>query len=85
MLFLKVFDATSMVQLEQLELLTLEKKMKEQEENVFIGKILDQKNQQIKAEWIKKNAKKKKRKDKSIGESDGERAQDAPSSPLQAE
>ena len=59
-----VFEATSIVQLEQLELLHVQSNLEVQEEGVFIGKILDQKNQQIKAEWIKRNAKNKNRRGK---------------------
>ena len=55
------FNASSIVLLEHFELNEVEKGVKREESDAFINKILDQKTQQIKAEWIKKNAKKKKK------------------------
>ena len=53
------FNAASMVLLEHFELNEVEKGVKREESQAFINKILDQKTQQIKAEWIKKNSRKK--------------------------
>jgi len=56
------FLAASIIQLEHFELQEHEKGAKKAESDLFIGGILDQKNQQIKAEWIKRNAMKKMKK-----------------------
>ena len=53
------FNASSIILLEHFELNEVEKGVKREESDAFINKILDQKTQQIKAEWIKKNARKK--------------------------
>ena len=50
------FDAISVIQLEQFELRDIEARSRFDKNNDFMSKILDQKNQQIKAEWIKKKA-----------------------------
>jgi hypothetical protein len=58
----KSFDAALTVQMEQLELESIEMHQKQRSEDAFIEKILEQKTQQIKAEWIKRNAKRIKNK-----------------------
>ena len=55
------FNAATFIQLEHFELREIERGVKRSDNNMFISKILDQKNQQIKAEWIKRNSKKKMR------------------------
>jgi len=58
--FLKeYFNAASIISLEQSELDEMEQDVKREESENFVNKILDQKQQQIKAEWIKRNSKKK--------------------------
>ena len=56
------FNAASIVMLEHFELMEIEKSVKREESDAFINKILDQKTQQIKTEWFKKNARKHKTK-----------------------
>merc|ERR1711871_1615884 len=56
------FNAASIVMLEHFELMEIEKCVKQEESDAFINKILDQKTQQIKTEWYKKNARKHKTK-----------------------
>ena len=51
-----VFEATRTVQFEQMELAVQKLSDKKMEEDVFIDHILQQKNQQIKSEWLKKKA-----------------------------
>lgn len=50
------FDASISTQLEQMDLLSWEDGRKKGEENVYIDGILTKKQQQIKAEWLKKNS-----------------------------
>jgi hypothetical protein len=50
-------DAATTVQLEQKELYIAEERLKKEEEDEFIDQIITKKNQQIKAEWLKKNGK----------------------------
>eukprot|EP01041_Mallomonas_annulata_P000888 gene888-1723_t len=52
----KLFDAARSVQFEQMELVAVARRMKQSEENVFIGHIIQQKNQEIKSEWLKRKA-----------------------------
>jgi hypothetical protein len=51
------FDAALEVQLEQMELRSEAKRDQMRENDTFVGSILDQKHQQIKAEWLKRKAK----------------------------
>ena len=51
------FDAAASVQLEQLELRAELQRLKNAQNAAFVGGILDQKQQQIKAEWLKRKAK----------------------------
>jgi hypothetical protein len=51
------FDASMALQVEQMKLYNENEYLKKQNENNFINQILTKKNQQIKAEWLKKNAK----------------------------
>jgi hypothetical protein len=62
------FLAASMVQLEHFELQDHDKDTKRAESDQFIGGILDQKNKQIKAEWIKRNSLKKMKKQPGSGD-----------------
>lgn len=50
------FEATQAAQFEQMELQALDKRIKVKSEDAFMGQILRQKHQQIKSEWLKKNA-----------------------------
>jgi hypothetical protein len=51
------FDTSIALQVEQMKLYNENEYLKKQNENNFINQILTKKNQQIKAEWLKKNAK----------------------------
>ncbi len=51
------YDASIALQVEQMKLYHENEFLKKQSENQFIDQILTKKNQQIKAEWLKKNAK----------------------------
>jgi hypothetical protein len=53
----RAFDAAQAVQLEQMELRDEDERNKIHTEDVFIDQILVKKTQQIKAEWLKRNAK----------------------------
>jgi hypothetical protein len=53
----RAFDAAQAVQLEQMELRDEDQRNKMHTEDVFIDQILVKKTQQIKAEWLKRNAK----------------------------
>jgi hypothetical protein len=55
----RAFDAAQAVQLEQMELYDEDQRNKMHTEVVFIDQILVKKTQQIKAEWLKRNAKMK--------------------------
>ncbi len=55
----RAFDAAQAVQLEQMELHDRDQRMKKDGEDGFIDQILVKKQQQIKAEWLKRNAKNK--------------------------
>ena len=50
------FDASAAVQLEQLELKSELQRLSNAQNDAFVGGILEQKQQQIKAEWLKKKA-----------------------------
>jgi len=50
------FDASISTQLEQMELLAWDEGRKRGDENMYIDGILTKKQQQIKAEWLKKNS-----------------------------
>lgn len=52
----KLFQAARAVQFEQMELVACSQRMKQASEGVFMGRILQQKNQEIKAEYYKKKA-----------------------------
>jgi hypothetical protein len=56
------FEAAVATQFEQMELQSLDIQQKVKIEDKFMGQILRQKNQQIKSEWLKKNAHKEKTK-----------------------
>ena len=49
------FDASQAVQLEQMELFDEDQRMGKETEDHFMGQIITKKNQQIKAEWLKRN------------------------------
>lgn len=51
------FDAAIAAQTEQMELYDEEEQIKKDDENHFIDQVLTKKHQQIKAEWLKRNAK----------------------------
>jgi hypothetical protein len=51
------YDAAMALQIEQMKLFNENEDLKKQSENAFLDQILTKKNQQIKAEWLKKNAK----------------------------
>ncbi len=51
------FDAALATQTEQMELYDEEEQIKKDDENLFINQVLTKKHQQIKAEWLKRNAK----------------------------
>lgn len=53
----RYFEAARIVQFEQMELHALDQRLKKNQENVFINSIVQKKNAQIKAEWLKKNSK----------------------------
>jgi hypothetical protein len=55
----RIFDAVLSVQMEQMALDQEQGELDDQQINAFHDHILDIKNQQIKSEWLKKNAKKK--------------------------
>lgn len=50
------FDAAIATQTEQMELFEEEENIKKDDENQFIQQVLTKKHQQIKAEWLKRNA-----------------------------
>jgi hypothetical protein len=90
------FDAAMALQVEQMKLFNENEDLKKQNENLFLEQILTKKNQQIKAEWLKKNAKggfknknKKNNSRKSTANNDGNQQQNqgeipsVPASPSQ--
>ena len=61
------FEAAQASQFEQMELNSIDKRNKVKSEGAFMGQIIRQKNQQIKSEWLKRNAHKEKTGRKQIG------------------
>jgi len=53
------FDASQAVQMEQMELFDEDQRTKKELEDQFMGHIITKKNQQIKAEWLKRNGRTK--------------------------
>ena len=51
-----LFEAARAIQFEQMELVAISDRNKHSKEQVFIGQILQQKNQEVKSEWLKRKA-----------------------------
>jgi len=49
-----VFDAAESIQFEQMELQDMSNRDRKGKEDVFLGQIIQQKNQEIRSEWLKR-------------------------------